>query len=209
MTWESSTCIFYESNSTRTDCIYLIDLLNPVIWFIIWLKVKAYFNCPWLVQRNYAPSIVPDCLWEISLVFDDVEVNNIGFPAHFRHLFIQFHQFSIQFRPKKLTAFKSKVQFRQIVIHIRFSSIKFNNSAFKFVNCDWNSSLSLSELQMQGSNSSFFQTNSLFCHSNSSGVIGRLHLGDDFDWNFDENEMPIDEIAFAVSCSATVTDEFE
>ena len=44
----------------------------------------------------------------------------IGFPAHFRHLFIQFHQFSIQFRPKKLTAFKYKVQFRQIVIHIRF-----------------------------------------------------------------------------------------
>ena len=42
---------------------------------------------------------------------------NIGFPAHFRHLFIQFHQFSIQFRPEKLTAFKSKVQFRQIVIH--------------------------------------------------------------------------------------------
>ena len=43
-----------------------------------------------------------------------------GFPAHYRHLFIQFHQFSIQFRPKKLTAFKPKVQFRQIVIHIRF-----------------------------------------------------------------------------------------
>ena len=34
-----------------------------------------------------------------------------SFPAHFRHLFIQFHQFSIQFRPEKLTAFKSKVQF--------------------------------------------------------------------------------------------------
>ena len=59
----------------------------------------------------------------------------IGFPAHFRHLFIQFHQFLIQFRPEKLTAFKSKVQFRQIVIHIRFLSIKFKNSAFKFVNC--------------------------------------------------------------------------
>ena len=44
----------------------------------------------------------------------------IGFSAHFRHLFIQFHQFPIQFRPEKLTAFKSKVQFRQIVIHIRF-----------------------------------------------------------------------------------------
>ena len=113
---------------------------------------------------------------------------NIGFPAHFRHLFIQFNQFSIQFRPKKLTAFKSKVQFRQIVIHIRFLSIKFKNSSFKFVNCHWNSSLSLSELRMQGSNSSFFQTKSLFCHSNSSGVIGPLHLGDEFDWNFDENE---------------------
>ena len=63
------------------------------------------------------------------------EINNYRFPAHFRHLFIQFHQLSIQFRPKKLTAFKSKVQFRQIVIHIRFLSIKCNNSAFKFVNC--------------------------------------------------------------------------
>ena len=62
--------------------------------------------------------------------------NNIGFPAHVRtYLFIQFHQFSIQFRPEKLIAFKSKVQFRQIVIHIRVLSIKFLNSAFKFVNC--------------------------------------------------------------------------
>ena len=60
---------------------------------------------------------------------------SIGFPAHFRHLFIQFHQFSIQFRPEKLTAFKSKVQFRQIVIHIHFLSIKFKDSAFKIVNC--------------------------------------------------------------------------
>ena len=60
---------------------------------------------------------------------------DIGFPAHFRHLFIQFHQVLMQFRPTKLTAFKSKVQFCQIVIHIRFLSIKFNNSAFKFVNC--------------------------------------------------------------------------
>ena len=60
---------------------------------------------------------------------------NIGFPAHFRHLCIQFHQFLIQFRPEKLTAFKSKVQFRQIVIHIRGLSINFKNSAFKFVNC--------------------------------------------------------------------------
>ena len=59
----------------------------------------------------------------------------IGFPAHFRHLCIQFHQFTIQFRPEKLTAFKSKVQFRLIVIHIRFLSIKLKNSAFKIVNC--------------------------------------------------------------------------
>ena len=49
-----------------------------------------------------------------------INLVNIGFPAHFRYLFIQFHQFSIQFRPEKLTAFKSKVQFRQIVIHILF-----------------------------------------------------------------------------------------
>ena len=31
----------------------------------------------------------------------------IGFPAHFRHLFIHFHQFLIQFRPEKFIAFKS------------------------------------------------------------------------------------------------------
>ena len=52
-------------------------------------------------------------------------ISTIGFPAHFRHLFIQFHQFSIQCRPEKLTAVKSKVRFRQIVIHIRFLSIKY------------------------------------------------------------------------------------
>ena len=70
-------------------------------------------------------------------------VSSIGFPAHFRHLSIQFHQFSIQFRPEKLTAFKSKVQFRQIVIQIRVLPINFKNSAFKFVNRHWNSSVSL------------------------------------------------------------------
>ena len=59
---------------------------------------------------------------------------NIGFPANFRHL-IKFHHFLIHFRPEKLTAFKSKVQFFQIVIHIRFFSINFKNSALKFVNC--------------------------------------------------------------------------
>ena len=138
--------------------------------------------------------------------------NGIGFPAHFRHLFIQFHQFPIQFRPEKLTAFKSKVQFRQIVIRIRFLSIKFKNSAFKFVNCHWNSSLSLSELRIQRSNSSLFQTNSLFCHSHSSGVIGPLHLSGRRFWlKLWRKWMPIDENAlkFAVSYSATVTDEFE
>ena len=34
----------------------------------------------------------------------------IGFPAHFRHLFIQL-QFLIQFCPEKLTAFKSDTFF--------------------------------------------------------------------------------------------------
>ena len=57
------------------------------------------------------------CYFFVSFI---PRMHSIGFPAHFRHLFVQFHQFSIQFRPKKLTAFKSKVQFRQIVIHIRF-----------------------------------------------------------------------------------------
>ena len=42
------------------------------------------------------------------------------------------------------------------------------------------------------SNSSFFRTNSLFCHSNSSSVIGPLHLGGKFDWKW----MTIDEISF-------------
>ena len=49
---------------------------------------------------------------------------DIGFPDHFRHLCIQFHQCSIQFRPEKLTVFKSNVQFRQIVIHIRMVALK-------------------------------------------------------------------------------------
>ena len=40
-----------------------------------------------------------------------------------------------------------------------------------------------------GSNSSFLRTNSVFCHSNSPSVIGPLHLGDEFDWNFDENNV--------------------
>ena len=36
-----------------------------------------------------------------------------------------------------------------------------------------------------------------------------VSLGDDFEWKFDENESQyIDEIDFAVSCSATVTHEF-
>ena len=135
---------------------------------------------------------------------------NIGFPAHFRHLFIQFHQFSIQFRPEKLTAFKSKVQFRQIVIHIRFLSINFKISAFKFVNCHWNSYVSLLKwVRNVGSNSSFFRTYSLFCHSNSSSVIGPLRLGDEFDWTLWQKWRPIDEIVFPVLCSATVTDEFD
>ena len=37
----------------------------------------------------------------------DGKTYTIGFPAHFRHLFIQFHRFLIQFRPVKLIAFKS------------------------------------------------------------------------------------------------------
>ena len=114
---------------------------------------------------------------------------SIGFPAHFRHLCIQFHQFSIQFRPEKLTAFKSKVQFRQIVIHIRVLSINVKNSAFKFVNCHWNSIVCVARrVRNVGSNSSFLRTNSVFCHSNSPSVIGPLTLGDEFNWNFDENE---------------------
>ena len=103
------------------------------------------------------------------------------FPAHFRHLFIQF---------------------RQIFIHIRFFvnqitkfSIQIRQLSLKFV-------CVAKRVRNVGSNSSFFRTNSLFCHSNSSSVIGPLHLGDEFDWNFDENECEIDEIVFAISCSA-------
>ena len=62
------------------------------------------------------------CLSSYSFAYSLLK-SNIDFPAHFRHLFIQFHPFSIQFRLEKLTALKSKVQFRQIVIHIRFLSI--------------------------------------------------------------------------------------
>ena len=112
----------------------------------------------------------------------------IGFPAHFRHLFIRFHQFSIQFRPEKLTALKSKVQFRQIVIHIRF----FVNQILKF-------SIQIRQLSLKFVSVAKRVTNArikfvilsnkfIICHSNSSSVIGPLHQGDDFDWNFDENE---------------------
>ena len=83
-----------------------------------------------------------ECISIAAGIYFDI---NIGFPAHFRHLCIQF---SIQFRPEKLTAFKSNVQFRQIVIHIRFLTNKFRNSAFKFVNCHWKLSVSLGELGM-------------------------------------------------------------
>ena len=61
---------------------------------------------------------INDMIWNTTIHLQTR--TTIGFPAHFRHLFVQFHQFPIQFRPEKLTAFKSKVQFRQIVIHIRF-----------------------------------------------------------------------------------------
>ena len=105
----------------------------------------------------------------------------IGFPAHFRHLFIQFHQLPIQFRPEKLTAFKSNIQFRQIVIHIRFFvnqierfSIQIRQLSLKFV-------CVAKRVRNVASNSSFFRTISLFCHSNSSSVIGPLHLRDEFD----------------------------
>ena len=74
---------------------------------------------------------------------------NIGFPAHFRHLFIQFHQFLIQFRPEKLAAFKSKFQFRQIVIHIRFcqSNLKIQHSNSSIVT-EIRLCMSLNELGM-------------------------------------------------------------
>ena len=64
---------------------------------------------------------------------------------------------------------------------------------------------------MLGSNSSFFQTNSLFCHSNSSSVILTFIMI----WETILSETltkmnaSIDQIDFAVSCSAIVTDEFE
>ena len=96
-------------------------------------------------------------LWTINFIQTYIFTQySIGFPSHFRHLCIQFHQFSIQFRPEKLTAFKSKVQFRQIVIHTGVLSINFKNSAFKFVNCHWNSSVSLARrVRNVGSNASF------------------------------------------------------
>ena len=36
-------------------------------------------------------------LYELLLIVS--AISTIGFPAHFRHLCIQFHQFSIQLRP--------------------------------------------------------------------------------------------------------------
>ena len=60
-----------------------------------------------------------------------------------------------------------------------------------------------------GSNSSFFRTNSLFCHTNSSSVIGSLHLGDEFDWNFDEFNAKRRNWFCCLVLRLTVTDEFE
>ena len=59
----------------------------------------------------------------------------IGFPAHFRHNFVQFRQVLLQFRSEELSALNSYVQFRHIAVQIRLWSIEFINSAFKFVNC--------------------------------------------------------------------------
>ena len=68
-----------------------------------WKKPFSLLNDLTLSQENWFPF---SCKY------------SIGFPAHFRHLCNQFHQFSIQFRPETLTAFKPKVHFCQIVIHI-------------------------------------------------------------------------------------------
>ena len=132
------------------------------------------------------------------------EKPTIGFPAHFRHLFIQFHQFSIKFRPKKLTAFKSKFNFVKLSFtFVFFLSIKFNNSAFKFVNCHWNSSLSL-RIKFVILSNKFIILSFKFVRCYWAFTSGRR-----FWLKLWRKLMPIDEIAFAVSCSATVTDEFE
>ena len=49
--------------------------------------------------------------WSSMSLKDMTELSSliIGFPAHLCHLCIQFHQFPIQFRSEKLTAFESKV----------------------------------------------------------------------------------------------------
>ena len=102
---------------------------------------------------------------------------NIGFPAHFRHLCIQFHQFSIQFHPKKLTAFKSKVQFRQTVHSHSFYVNQIKNFSIQILQLSLKFFCVARRVRNVGSNSSFLRTNSVLCHSNSSSVIGPLHLG--------------------------------
>ena len=140
----------------------------------------------------------------------DLSYFDISFPAHaFSSPVHSISSILIQFRPKKITAFKSKVQFRQIVIHIRFLSIKFNNSAFKFVNyCHWNSSLSLrvtnARIKFVILSNKFIILSFKFVRCYWAFTSGRR-----FWLKLWRKWMPIDEIAFAVSWSATVTDEFE
>ena len=100
------------------------------------------------LQSQYSEESTTLTYTEVLALLSEVSTVLYRISRPFRHLCIQFHQCSIQFRPEKLTALKSNVQFRQIVIHIRFLTIKFKNSAFKFFNWHWNSSVSLGELGM-------------------------------------------------------------
>ena len=106
-------------NNTFNEFIYFTVLMTLCVWIIycyLWAFVNKFYSFSTISSYFF--------LLIILLIFY-VNYSHvcIDFPAHFRHLCIQFHQFSIQFRPKKLTVFKSKVQFRQIVIYIRVLSI--------------------------------------------------------------------------------------
>ena len=97
------------------------------------------------------------------------------FPPIFVTSSFNIINFQFNFVRRSLLHSNLKFNFVKLSFTFVFLSIKFNNSAFKFKlhsNCHWNSSLSLSELRMQGSNSSFFQTNSLFCHSIRQVLLG-------------------------------------
>ena len=126
-------------------------------------------------------------------------VINTGFPAHFRHLFIiSFFNFQFNFVPRSFLPSNPKFNFVELSFILNFVLCQSNLKVKQLKSV----SAAKRAIGMLGSNS-------LFCHSNSWSVIWAFIFGRRFCVQLWQKWMPMDEIDFAVSCSATVTDEFE